>query len=171
MTLKKNELFLDENYTSVKLGEKFTFLLNNYFWIYNIYVVWINWVPIIIVMMTQHRRNLWHLEACGYGKHRKFYFILFFAFFNFLGPYPWYMEVPRLGVRSEWHLPAYATDTATWDLSHVCDLHHGSWQCQILNLLSKARDWTHILMDTSRILFLCATMGIPCNFFVVLSSS
>ena len=32
--------------------------------------------------------------------------------------------------------------------SHVCDLHHGSWQRQILNPLSKARDRTH----TSRFL-------------------
>ena len=57
------------------------------------------------------------------------------------------MEVPRLGVKSELHLPAYTTATATWDLSLICDLYHSSWQRQILNPLSKARDWTHILMD------------------------
>ena len=28
---------------------------------------------------------------------------------------------------------AYATGTATWDLSRVCDLHHNSWQCWILD--------------------------------------
>ena len=44
---------------------------------------------------------------------------------------------------------AYATATATWDLSWVCKLHCSSGQRQILNLLSKARDQTHILMDTS----------------------
>ena len=33
----------------------------------------------------------------------------------------------------------------------ICDLHHSSWQCQILNPLSGARDWTHVLMDTSRV--------------------
>ena len=43
------------------------------------------------------------------------------------------MEVPRLGVKS-----AYAA--AAWDLSHVCDLHHSSWQHWILNPLSEARD-------------------------------
>ena len=37
-------------------------------------------------------------------------------------------------------LPAYTTATAMTDLSHVCNLHHTSWQCQILNPLSKARD-------------------------------
>ena len=28
------------------------------------------------------------------------------------------------------------------NLSHVCDRHHSSWQCWILNVLSKARDQT-----------------------------
>ena len=59
------------------------------------------------------------------------------------------MEVPRLGVQSDLQLLAYSTATATWDLSTVCDLHHSSWQCQILNPLSKARDRTQILIDPS----------------------
>ena len=41
----------------------------------------------------------------------------------------------------------YTTATAMPELSHICDLHHSSWQCQILNPLSEARDWTCILMD------------------------
>ena len=49
------------------------------------------------------------------------------------------MEVPRLGVESELQLPATAVATATPNLSHVCDLHHSSWQHWILNLLSEAR--------------------------------
>jgi len=61
------------------------------------------------------------------------------------------MEVPRLGVKSELLLPAYATATATQDPSHVCDLHHSSCHHQILNPLSEARDQTHILMDTSQV--------------------
>ena len=61
------------------------------------------------------------------------------------------MEVPRLGVKSEMQLPAYTTATATWDRSHVCSLHHSSWQRQILNPPSEARDQTRILMDISRI--------------------
>ena len=59
------------------------------------------------------------------------------------------MEIPRLGVESELQLLAYATATATWDLSHVCDLCHSSKQHQILNPLSKARDQTCILVDTN----------------------
>ena len=50
------------------------------------------------------------------------------------------MEIPRLGVESELLLLAYATATATPDPSHVCDLHHSSWQHWILDLLSEARD-------------------------------
>ena len=59
------------------------------------------------------------------------------------------MEVPRLGVESELHLPAYATATAMQDLSLVCALYHSSWQHQILNLLREVRDRTRVLMDTS----------------------
>ena len=75
------------------------------------------------------------------------------------------MQVPRLGVQSELQPPAYATATATWDLSYVCDLHHSSWQCQSLNSLSEARDQTGIFMDPSQIHFCCATMGMPINIF------
>jgi len=65
------------------------------------------------------------------------------------------MEVPRLGLELELHLLTYATATATQNPSHVCNLHHRSWQHQILNPLSEARDQTHILMDTSQIQSLC----------------
>ena len=62
----------------------------------------------------------------------------------------WRMEVPRLGVDSELQLPASAT--AMPDPSHVCNLHHGSWQHWILDPLSEARDQTCILMDTGWVL-------------------
>ena len=74
-----------------------------------------------------------------------------FLFFSFLGLHLWHMEVPRLGVKSELHLPAYTTATATRDPN--------SRQCWILNLLSKARDWTRILKDTSWICYCWATSG------------
>ena len=63
------------------------------------------------------------------------------------------MEVPRLGVKSELQLPAYTTATAIPDLSHICDLHHILQKHWILSLLSKARDGTRILMDTSRVCY------------------
>ena len=60
-----------------------------------------------------------------------FFFLFFFLFFLFffLWPYLQHMEVSGLGVKSELQLLAYATATTTQDLSHVCNLHHSSWQC------------------------------------------
>ena len=43
---------------------------------------------------------------------------------------------------------AAATATAMSGPSRICDV-HSSWQCWILNPLIEARDWIHILMDTS----------------------
>ena len=59
------------------------------------------------------------------------------------------MDVPRLGVELELQLLATAMAMATLNLSFICDLHHRSRQCQILNPRIKARDQTFILMDTS----------------------
>ena len=73
--------------------------------------------------------------------------------FCFLGLHPWHMEVPRLGVKSELQLPAYATATATLDPSHFYDLHHGSQQRRILNPLIKARYRNHVLTDTSQVCY------------------
>ena len=84
----------------------------------------------------------------------------------FLGPHPRHMEVPRLGVEQELQLPAYARATATQGPSRVCDLHHSSRHRRIVNPLSKGRDRTRVLMDTSQIHFHCATMGTPTSFFL-----
>ena len=47
---------------------------------------------------------------------RKFIVSFSFPFFlSVLWPHLWYMEIPRLGVKSELQLPAYATATATPD--------------------------------------------------------
>ena len=55
-------------------------------------------------------------------------FLIFFGLFVFLGPHPWHMEVPMLGIKSELQLPAYTTATTMPDLSRVCDLHRSSQQ-------------------------------------------
>ena len=39
----------------------------------------------------------------------------------------------QAGVESELQLLAYTTAIATQDLSHICDLHHSSRQCWIVN--------------------------------------
>ena len=96
----------------------------------------------------------------------QFLFILLFIYFAFLWPHPWHMKVPRLEVESELQLPAFAIATAMPDPSQVCDLHHSSWQCWILNPLSEARDRTSILMDTSQIHVRYATVRNP-SFFLI----
>ena len=71
------------------------------------------------------------------------------------------MEVPRLGVKLELQLLAYATAIAKLDLSHVFDLHNSSEQCQILNPLSQASGQTCNLMVPSWIHFSRPMMGTP----------
>jgi len=61
----------------------------------------------------------------------------------------------------ELQLLAYITVIATPDPSHVCNLHHSSQQCWILNPLSEAKDQIHNFMVPSQIHFCCAMMGIP----------
>ena len=71
------------------------------------------------------------------------------------------MEVPRLGIELELQLLAYITATAMWDPSHICDLHHSSRQCRILNPLSEARDRTRNLRDPSQVCNPLSHMGTP----------
>ena len=75
------------------------------------------------------------------------FFCFVFSFF-FLQLHLQHVEFPGLGVKLELQLPAYTIATATLDLSHICDLHHSSWQSQILNSLSEARDRTQIFTET-----------------------
>ena len=94
----------------------------------------------------------------------------FFVFLPFLGPLPRHMEGPRLGVKSEVQRRDYMTVTSAQDPSRICNRHHSSQQCRILNPLieaEEARDQTHILIDTSRIHFCCVTMGTPLTDFKI----
>ena len=63
------------------------------------------------------------------------------------------MEISRLGIKSELQLLASSTAIETRDLSLVCDLHHSSWQCWILNPLIEARDRTRNLIVTSQVCY------------------
>ena len=65
----------------------------------------------------------------------------------------------------ELQLPAYSTATATRDPSLICNLHHSSWQCWILNPLSEARNRTLNLMVPNGICFRCTKMETPRSFF------
>ena len=107
-------------------------------------------------------KKMWYIYTMEYysaikrNKIPAFYFLFFiFLFFlsfrYFFGPLPRHMEVPRLGVELELQPLAYARATTTLDLSRVCNLHHSSRQCRILNPLIKARNRTCNLMVSSQI--------------------
>ena len=82
-----------------------------------------------------------------------FYMFVFFAFFFllliflsffwggvfFLGPHLWHVEVPKLGVNRA-VAASLCHSHSMPDPSFIWDLYHSSWQCWILNTLSKARD-------------------------------
>jgi len=101
------------------------------------------------------------LSACICVSRGFLFCFFFFLPFVFLGLYPWHIEVPRLGVKLKLQLLTYTTATAMWSLSYICKLHHSSQQCRILNPLSKARDWTCILMDAGQIHFHWAMTRMP----------
>ena len=100
--------------------------------------------------------NLPRLRSVNPERFLNVYLIYNFAFlFFFLGPHLWHMEVPRLGAHTT------ATVTAMWDPSRISHLYHSLWQLRILNLLSKARDRTCVLIDTTQICFRWATTRTP----------
>ena len=88
------------------------------------------------------------------------FFFFFFFFFCFLGAHSQHMEAC---IESELQLLAYTTATARQDPSCICDLHHSSRQCRILNPLSEVRDQTRILMDPTQV-NRWATKGTPLYF-------
>ena len=75
------------------------------------------------------------------------FYLSFFLFFLFLGPYLQHMEVSGLGVKLEMQLQTYTTATAILDPISICFLCCSLQQCQILNPMRKARDRTYILKD------------------------
>ena len=105
----------------------------------------INWqkppimVKSVILLKTQIKKHSKENSHDGYRPWGGFFFFSFW----FLGPYPWHLEVPRLGVESELQPMPQPQQ-------------HG-----ILNPLSKAMDQTHILMGTSQVHYHWATTGTP----------
>ena len=95
-------------------------------------------------------------------------YFIYIYFFCFCRATPAAYRSSQARGKLELHLPTYATATATWNLNHICDLHHISQQHQIPDPLSKSRDWTHILMDTSQIHFHCTTTGNPWFYIFIL---
>ena len=97
--------------------------------------------------------------------------LVFFLFFSFYGHTCGTWKFPGSEVESELQLPAYTTTIATPVLSCNCNLCCILPKCWILNLLSKARNWTHIFMDRHYFQFLThwITTGIPSCFLFAVS--
>ena len=87
-----------------------------------------------------------------------FFILLFLLFFRAV-PVAYGSSQARGWIRAA--AAAYTTATATQDLTYVCSLYHSLEQHQILSLLSKARNWTHILMDTSWVCYCWTATGTP----------
>ena len=92
----------------------------------------------------------------------------FFCFFCILAPHMWHMEDPKLGVTYELQLLAYVIAIPTQELNFICDLYHSSQLNRVAQWgrpgVEEARDWTHILMDTSQVCYHWATRGtLKCN--------
>ena len=89
-----------------------------------------------------------------------FYFIFFLFYFIFLH-FRAALAAYGGSQARDLQMLAYTTATAMQDLSYICNLPHGSQQHRIIDPLSKTRDQTSILMDTSWIRFHCTIMGTP----------
>ena len=121
-----------------------------------------------MIMLSQfvHISNIRYTRTYGLpflSNLTTFPFFFFFGLFR-AAPARCKSEVPRLGVKLELQPLAYNIATAMSDPSRLFNLHHSSWQCQILYPLSDARDQTCILMDASHICFCRATTGTPTTF-------
>ena len=108
-------------------------------------------------------------RTTGNINNNHYCFFSSFFFFCFIGSHLQHMEVLRLGVTLELQLPAYTTATAMLGSSHVCNLYHTWQQCWILNPLSKDRDQTWVLMNTSWVCYHWAATGTPNHYYLLIT--
>ena len=85
------------------------------------------------VSQRSRQRRCWSCWDTVGTLNNPFFFFFFFFLFQ---PHPWHMEVPGPGTESEPHLPPIPQ----------------LWQCQILNPLFWAGDWTGNSTETSQII-------------------
>ena len=93
-------------------------------------------------------------------------FLFVFCFFAFSGHRCSIWKLP-VQARVKLELQLLATAIAIQDPSCFYDPCHSSWQHHIFNLLRGARDWTHILLDTSWASLCWSTVGtLHCSLFL-----
>ena len=103
-------------------------------------ILWI-WHP------STNNKSQTHTHTHTHTQNKKA-LIYFVCLFVFQGNN--HMYISRIGVESSQSFSCLLTPvTAIRDWSHICDLHHNSQKCQVLNPLGKARDQTWVLMDTT----------------------
>ena len=117
------------------------------------------WCPLQFLIFKGSKRSDFPLCLLGFIGG----FFCLFSFVSFLGLHPSPLAYGISWARGQIRTAAASLYHTTWtrDPSHICNLYHSSEQHQILNPLSRARDWTSILMDTSWVRYHWATMGTP----------
>ena len=104
-------------------------------------------------------QRVWGVREAGLGRRREINcdVVLFFVFFFSSGPHLWHMKVPRLGVKPELKLPncTIAQQYQIQSMSATYTTAHSNTRS--FNLLSKARDWIHILWVLAGFLICWAT--------------
>ena len=106
------------------------------------------------------------------NSYSKFFlsFPFLFFFFWFLGPHPWHMKYQTRDQMSCSCRPTPQPQPLGIQATSVIytTAQSNTWSL-ILNPLSRARDWTHILIDTSWICFHWATTRTPkfCVYFML----
>ena len=137
---------------------------------------------------NKHQMNIWHIsiminrreksninqqetQAKSRWKQKNSFFLFLFSFFFFF--FFFFRTTPMAYVSSQTRGQIGATAVSLHHShsnvgSKPClTLCHSSWQCWILNPLSKPRDQTQVLMDTSQVCYLWATTGTAPNFFIL----
>ena len=69
--------------------------------------------------------------------------------FAFLGPHPWHMDLPRLGVKLKLQPPAYATATATWGPSCICSRQHWIVNPRLKPRIEPTSSWILVRFNTA----------------------
>ena len=113
----------------------------------------------LILLLTQLVYGLW-IYSC-YNNEQIFFFFFFWLFRA--APMAYGSSQARGQIRA-----AAANLHDSHRNASICNLHHSSWQCWILNPLRETRDWFCFLMDTSWVCYHWSKTGPPRNFFLIL---
>lgn len=135
--------------------------MHTHIYTYNCDTVWCDtpkhlcmWQAIFFWWWWHWQGKLFHWKGLDLFKN-SFYLFIYFCFFR-AAPLTYGSSQAKGRIQSCSCLPT-PQPSETYTTAH--------WQCWIPHPLSKAGDGTHILVDTSRIRFHCATAGTPRSFF------